>query len=196
MFIALEGIDGSGKSTMARMLADKFRDEGRDVFLTHEPTSSLSLPPELIARRDSEAAIDLFFRFTVDRYRHQFEIEEAIQDGKVVISDRYMLSSLAYQGPLLEDIFHGAENVVNWMMSVSEIIKVRPDVNICIDITADTAIKRIWRRKSVTGFEDLQYLEKVRTYYLGVLSPYLRIVSGSGERDETLGAIMEIIRQL
>ncbi len=196
MFIALEGIDGSGKSTMARLLASKLQSSGRDVFLTHEPTPSLTLPADLISRRDTEAAVDLFFRFTADRYRHQFEIGDALRHGKTVISDRYLLSSLAYQGPLLDEIFHDSRKTVDWMMSVSEIITIRPDVNICIDITADTAIKRIWRRKNVTGFEDLEYLERVRTYYLGVLSPYLRIVPGSGEMEDTLAGILEVIRQL
>jgi len=196
MFIALEGIDGSGKSTMARMLASELRSSGSDVFLTHEPTPLLELPADLISRRDSEAAVDLFFRFTADRYRHQFEIEDALREGKIVISDRYLLSSLAYQGPLLEGIFHDSRKAVDWMMSVSEIIRVRPDVNIYIDITADTAIKRIWRRKNITGFEDLEYLERVRTYYLGILFQYLRIVPGSGNKEETLAGILEVIRQL
>ena len=80
------------------------------------------------------------------------------------------------------------------MSGVSEIIKVRPDLNIYLDISADTAIKRIWNRRSITGFEDLQYLDRVRSYYTGVLRNNLMTINGEDQLDRVVNEIYSIIR--
>ena len=195
MFVALEGIDGSGKTTVSSRLRDKLESDGIRVFLTHEPTFSVdSISGKLVSQRDAESALKLFFMFTEDRYRHQAEISEKLDQGYLVLCDRYIYSSFAYQGPLLEGIFGAPERLVAWMSGVSEIIKVRPDINIYLDISADTAIKRIWNRRSITGFEDLQYLDRVRSYYTGVLRKHLIIINGEDPLNRVVNEIYSIIR--
>ncbi|MEM0156502.1 MAG: dTMP kinase [Thermoplasmataceae archaeon] len=196
MFIALEGIDGSGKTTVSSGLRDRLENDGIRVFLTHEPTFSIEdIAGNLVSRRDPESALKLFFMFTEDRYRHQAEISEKLDQGYLVISDRYLYSSFAYQGSLLEEIFGNPEKVVTWMTGVSEIINIRPDLNIYLDISADTAIKRIWNRRKITGFEDLQYLDRVRSYYTGVLRKHLVIMNGEDSPEGVISAIYDLIRQ-
>ena len=195
MFVALEGIDGSGKTTVSSRLRDKLESDGTSVFLTHEPTFSVdSISGKLVSQRDPESALKLFFMFTEDRYRHQVEISEKLDQGYLVLCDRYLYSSFAYQGPLLEGILGDPERVVEWMSGVSEIIKVRPDLNIYLDISADTAIKRIWSRRSITGFEDLQYLDRVRSYYTGVLRKHLITINGEDQLDRVVNEIYGLIR--
>ncbi len=195
MFVALEGIDGSGKTTVSSRLRDKLESDGISVFLTHEPTFSVdSISGKLVSQRDPESALKLFFMFTEDRYRHQAEISEKLDQGYLVLCDRYIYSSFAYQGPLLEGILGDPERVVEWMSEVSEIIKVRPDINVYLDISADTAIKRIWSRRSITGFEDLQYLDRVRSYYTGVLRKHLFTINGEDQLDRVVDEIYGLIR--
>ncbi len=196
MFVALEGIDGSGKTTVSSGLRHKLENDGIKVYLTHEPTFNVEdIAGDLISRRDSESALKLFFMFTEDRYKHQAEISEKLDQGYLVLCDRYLYSSFAYQGSLLEGIFGTREKVVAWMSGVSEIIKVRPDINIYLDISADTAIKRIWNRRRITGFEDLQYLDRVRSYYTGVLRKHLIMMNGEDPVERIVGSIYDIIRR-
>ncbi len=195
MFIAFEGIDGSGKTTVSKLVAHKLQENGLSVFLTHEPTDSFKIPDELSSRRDPESALKLFFRFTEDRFSHQKTIASEMEGGKIVISDRYLLSSIAYQGPLIEEIFGSQADVVRWMISVSDIISVRPDINILLDVRTDVAIKRVWNRKKVTGFEDMVYLEKVRSYYLGILRKHFQIIIGEKSPDATAEEIVRFIMQ-
>jgi dTMP kinase len=97
-FIALEGIDGSGKSTQAPLLVEKLKSKGVDAMMTKEPTSGpigqfiykilwgdIKLPPE-----------SMQYLFVADRASHEEEIEEHLQKGGVIITDRYFWSSVAY----------------------------------------------------------------------------------------------------
>lgn len=195
MFIAFEGIDGSGKTTVSKLVASKLQENGLSVFLTHEPTDSFKIPDDLSSSRDPESALKLFFRFTEDRFSHQKTIASEIEGGKIVISDRYLLSSMAYQGPLIEEIFGSQTDVVRWMISVSDIISVKPDINILLDVRTDIAIKRVWNRKRVTAFEDMVYLEKVRSYYLGILRKHFQIIIGEKSPEATAEEIVRFIMQ-
>lgn len=103
MYIVLEGPEASGKSTLAKQLTEYFLEQGREVFLTKEPGDptdevcvkirELLLNPDL--KINNKAAL---FLFLADRSQHMPEIEKALNEGKVVISDRSSLSSLVYYG--------------------------------------------------------------------------------------------------
>ena len=195
MFIALEGIDGSGKTTVAEMLSEKLEQEGTTVFLTHEPTDNFVPPDSLASERDAGSALILFFRFTEDRFRHQDEIRKHLEGGETVITDRYLLSSIAYQGPLLENLFGSDTETVRWMMQVSEIITQRPDINVLLNVKPDVAIRRLVDRRSRTGFEELEYMTRVAGYYSGVLRKHLHIVDAERSTGEVTAAILELVMQ-
>ena len=94
VFAVVEGIDGSGKSTLVNLVKQGLVDEGKTVWTTAEPTARMRKILE--DNPDSYDPVSLFLLFTYDRYNHQREIVENLQDHDVVISDRYILSSYAY----------------------------------------------------------------------------------------------------
>ena len=101
-FITFEGIDGSGKSTQLRLLADDLRFRGFNVLVTHQPGGTP------LGRRLREAFLDTeeniapmaeLLLFAADRAQHvEFLIKPALAEGKIVISDRYADATTAYQG--------------------------------------------------------------------------------------------------
>ena len=165
LFVSIEGIDGSGKSTLARNLRKKLLELGRPVFLTREPTDRFFITESEQKDRTAENAIELFFRFTTDRLHHQKTIERELDQNRIVISDRYIHSSYAYQGPLIENLLGGIDTTIEWMMNVSRIIRRLPDLILFLDLEPERIKSRIARRMEITGFEDPGYLKMVRSYY-------------------------------
>ena len=159
LFIVFEGIDGGGKSTQIQMLSEFFESRGFEVERHMEPThavigsllwdymnsKSRSFDPE------TEALL-----FAADRIEHGKVIKESLEKGKVVISDRYKHSSLAYQGAAGVDI--------DWMQSLNK-HALMPDLVILLDIDPDKSLERVSDRDK-TVFEENEYLKKVRSEYL------------------------------
>lgn len=115
MFITFEGIDGSGKSTQARMLAETLRAMGRDVVLTREPGGSPGAEEirRLVLEGDPDrwSAETEILLFTAARRDHlERLINPSLAAGKIVISDRYADSTRVYQGTMRDD-FHSVRNV-------------------------------------------------------------------------------------
>ncbi|MBY0397268.1 MAG: dTMP kinase [Thermoleophilia bacterium] len=146
MFITFEGIDGSGKSTQARMLADRLRQPGRGVVLTREPGGSpgaeeirrLVLEGEP-ARWSPETEILLF---TAARRDHlERTILPALAAGSVVVSDRFADSTRIYQGLARA----GLLDIVNRLHDL--MIGREPDLTILIDMDAATALARARGRR-------------------------------------------------
>ena len=160
VFIVFEGVDGGGKSTQIKLLTDYFRDRGYDVEHYMEPTEgqignllwsymrskSRSFSPE------TEALL-----FAADRIEHGKAITEALEAGRVVISDRYVHSSLAYQGAAGVD--------VAWMKQLNR-HALKPDLVMLLDIDPEKSLSRVSDRDK-TVFEESNYLKKVRAEYLG-----------------------------
>lgn len=159
VFIVFEGIDGSGKSTHIKHLAELLRERGHNVLQTSEPSryrvgdfirrysrrQEKRLPPE------TEALL-----FAADRFEHvKAVIEPALRRGRIVISDRYVHSSMAYQGAAGADL--------NWIREMNRFAP-RPDLAILLDIQPEFSLQRVKRRRTV--FEVSDYLRKVRDIYL------------------------------
>ncbi|WP_287960081.1 dTMP kinase [Acidiplasma sp.] len=167
MFINIEGIDGSGKTTLVNNLKNTFP----DFYYTREPTDGFDYAGLVPLENEYNSILD-FFLFTYDRIRHQKEIKENIKN--IVISDRYIASSIAYEGPLIERFFSGIDETIQYLMDVSRPVKCMPDVIIYLDVKIDTALKRIINNRKVLKYRDekLSVLEKknvlgfVSTYYL------------------------------
>lgn len=139
--IVLDGIDGSGKSRQARMLADWLRKKGKKVLFTHEPTRSTKLGRyiEKRIRTGKDNKKELLRLYTEDRIQHiKNQILPALRQGKTVICDRYYYSTLAYQLP---------EN--RWKSYAKSFLK--PDIAFICDVPAKTAMQRI--EKSIRGNE-------------------------------------------
>ena len=193
MFVSIEGIDGSGKSTLARNLKNKLLELGKPVFLTREPTDRFFITDMEQKDRSAENAVDLFFRFTTDRLRHQVEINRELENSRIVISDRYVHSSYAYQGPLLEKLLGDMKTTIEWMSNVSKVISRMPDLVILLDMEPVTVTRRIERRKVRSGFEDPAYLKRVRDYYLKIADKNWEIIDSTMPPDKVAEIALETI---
>lgn len=195
MFVSFEGIDGAGKSTLALMARKELESLGKSVFLTKEPTEKIEWNDALKKGRDTESGIKLFFRFTEDRFLHQNEIADHLKNGEIVLCDRFLMSSLAYQGALIEPLFGSREKTIEWMLSISEIIQTKPDLTIYIDVDPELSMKRLKSRSELTGFEETSYLRKVREFYRDTKIDGKVTIDGSGTIDAVFESIMKAINE-
>ena len=158
VFICIEGLDGSGKTTQAKSLAEKLSEQ-YSTFYTAEPSQGKigtfirdcclyegkRLPTE------AEALL-----FAADRIEHiQNEVAPALAEGKLVICDRYIYSSLAYQG--------SAGLSLAWIKTINA-RALQPDFSVFIDVPSERVLERLQRKKSV--METLEIQRKVREVYL------------------------------
>jgi dTMP kinase len=157
VFIVIEGLDGSGKTTQAKLLVEKLKDY--NAVFTTEPsngkTGSFIRNNCLYesARLPTEAEALLF---AADRIEHcKSEVKPALDEGKVVVCDRYIYSSLAYQG--------SAGLSLDWIKTINA-RALQPDFCIFIDVPPEKVIERLQRKKSV--METLETQQKVREVYL------------------------------
>ncbi len=195
MFVVLEGIDGSGKTTVSKMVADALREKGHHVYVTKEPTDNIQWTEEMKHSREPASGFSLFFRFTEDRYVHQAEIARQLESGRIVICDRYLLSSFAYQGAIIESAFPGRKEALKWMMDTSSIIRTRPDLTFYLDVDPSVSMDRLSKRSSLTGFEETEYLNRVRELYKSIEFEGKITVDASQEKEKVFSEILERIEK-
>jgi dTMP kinase len=164
-FVTFEGIDGSGKSTVSKLVAEKLRAAGHEVVWTFEPTDSTvgKFVQESI-RTQSDPYITTF-TFIADRILHCKQIQQWLDEGKIVICDRYAESTYAYQAVQLEDTL---KNPLKWLQELSEGRILIPERTFLFVIDPKTSLARIQSRAELVPFERLNFLEKVHANYLKV----------------------------
>lgn len=155
MYICLEGIDGSGKSSQIKMLAEWLTNIGQEVFEVKEPTESdvgILLRRMLESSRATEDNFQntLALLFAADRTILMEEIRKAEFQGKVVISDRCFYSSMVYQ------------NDIEWISQINKHAE-KPDITILLDLDVETALVRC---EGKDHFENRDFLKDVRNRYL------------------------------
>ncbi len=189
LFIVLEGIDGTGKSTQCRLLAEWFRALGREVTASREPTDGpwgrQLRATATSGRLSAEDELELFLK---DRRQHVEElILPALAEGKVVILDRYYFSTMAYQGCRG---FDPAE-----IRRRNEAFAPRPDLLIILDVEVDTALSRIGGRGDVANeFEKRDALSRCREIFLSLAGePFARIVPVDSPPEAVQSRIREIV---
>jgi dTMP kinase len=192
VFIVLEGIDGTGKSTQARRLGEWFITQGREVVLSREPTDG----PWGRKLRESAATgrlspEDELQYFLNDRRQHLEEtINPALADGKVVILDRYYFSTMAYQGA------RGFDPVE--IRRMNEAFAPVPDLLLILDLDVDSAHGRIGHRGDSTNeFEKKESLERCREIFLSLRSePFCRVIDSNGDLDQVTRRILDAVQSL
>ena len=189
-FIVFEGVDGGGKSTQMKMLADYFKDKGYEVKLHMEPTNGTIgslIWTYMRSKNRSYSPETEALLFAADRIEHGKTIEKLLSEGKVVISDRYLHSSLAYQGAAGVD--------VEWMKCLNR-DTLKPDLVLLLDIDPVNSLKRVSGRDK-TVFEELEYLRKVRAEYLRyVEAGELTVVDASQGIEDVHAAIKKQVEKL
>jgi dTMP kinase len=157
MLVTLEGLDGSGKTTVWEALQDTYP----DAVFTCEPTDSWygDAVYRSIGEADADPLAELFL-FVADHANHLSRVvRPALADGELVISDRYVDSRCAYQGATLDGV---VDRPVEYIRGVHQPFTVQPDLTVYLDVDPNTAVER---SGSTDKYEDFQYLSAVRQNY-------------------------------
>jgi len=189
LFIAFEGIDGSGKSTQVKLLTESLLKAGHKVYFTFEPTDSPigSLITKIFRHQMEADNRTIAGLFVADRLDHLLNktngIIKKLEEGYTVITDRYCFSSYAYQG---------AHMSLDWVIQANSLSTdlLRPDLNIFIDISPETGMSRINKgRTLVELYETIENLRKVKDTYFEAfekLKDQEKICIINGERTPEL----------
>lgn len=187
MFIVFEGIDGSGKSTQAHLLANRFKSSGIVFVLTREPSSGEigQRLRSLSSRLSPEEEFMLFLEDRVDHVRSL--IAPALEEGKHVICDRYYYSSAAYQGS------RGLDPV--GILKKNQSLALAPDVVFLMCVSVEKALGRIGKSRPAgySIFEKRRDLEAVSAIYDTFDDPVIKRIDGNQSASE---AHAEIVRWL
>ena len=187
VFICIEGLDASGKTTHAHRLVRNLRRKGFDALYTTEPSRGeigRFIRTYILQRKRRVPSVVEALLFAVDRVDHvEKEIKPMLEKGKIVVSDRYVYSTLAYQGAAGLDI--------KWIEEINR-LALSPDLAIYIDVPPEVVVKRIRRKKSV--MERLETQRRVREVYMkfvenGKLVP----VDGNRRKDEVAKDILTVV---
>ncbi len=196
VFIALEGIDGTGKSTLSKFLKEKIEEGGHQVHTTMEPTGTwLGKAVKKSAEEKTFPQAELML-FLADRCEHTRRIVEKLNAGIWVISDRYKDSSTAYQGVYLEERMGGLKKSAAWIDELNDEVSVEPDLTFLLDAAPDQTLKRLGNRKR-EKFEEKEYLSKVRKIYLLLAEEKHNIVMVDARkgRDEVARKCWETVEE-
>jgi dTMP kinase len=187
VFICIEGLDASGKTTHAHRLVRNLRRKGFDAFYTTEPSRGeigRFIRTYILQRKRRVPSVVEALLFAVDRVDHvEKEIKPMLEKGKIVVSDRYVYSTLAYQGAAGLDI--------EWIEEINR-LALSPDLAIYIDVPPEVVVKRIRRKKSV--MERLGTQRRVREVYMEfVENGKLLPVDGNRRKDEVAKDILTVV---
>ncbi|MCC6753897.1 MAG: dTMP kinase [Saprospiraceae bacterium] len=201
LFIAFEGIDGSGKSTQLRLLADRLRREGHRVYCTSEPTDSPigSLIRNVFKHRIEADHRTIAALFAADRIDHLVNRSDGIlrklEEGYTVLCDRYYFSSYAYQGIHMP---------VDWVIEINApaVNMLRPDLHIYIDLEPAESMRRVQNGRSSTElYETTENLRAVRQQYLDCFNRFRSgenwcLLSGEDTPEEVAKAVWVMVAPL
>jgi len=204
LFIVLEGIDGSGTTTQARWLAAWVETRGREVVLTAEPTGRAvgTIIRQILQGRPADGAggaveadeVMMALLFAADRADHmQNVVLPALDAGRVVVSDRHYLSSVAYQAIGVE---------MGWVEMLNARFR-RPDLTVLLDTDPEVSL----RRKHAQGrpaerYERAHALERVRGNYIEAVAharaagERIEILDGAPPPDAVHAAIIALVERL
>lgn len=199
MFIVFEGIDGSGKTTQINKLYESLSERGIPVHITREPTEGEMgkllrryLTGEL--KTDLTAIAALFAADRLDHISCEGGIKDNISKGKVVLCDRYYLSSFAYQSVDCE---------LDWIVSLnSEARKTaRPDLHIFLDVDAERSMERVNNRGEAELFEQLERQKQIRKNFFALIDTYkdeenILVLDGSQAPDDIAAVVLENVLKL
>jgi dTMP kinase len=191
--IVFEGIDGTGKSTQIALLAKILEERGFEVVATREPTEGVygKKIRQLYHNRDSVNKQEELELFLKDRREHvENLIKPALRRGRLVLTDRYFLSTAAYQG--------AAGMNVEEILKINEAFAPLPDLAIIIDLPPAESVRRIekYRKESLNDFEQENYLRQVAQVFSAINRNYIRRIDGLQNIDDVHEAIMVHIEEL
>ena len=201
IFITLEGPDGSGKSTITRLLSEYLKEKGQDVVTTRE-TGGTKISEDirtiiLDSKNTSMSNVTEALLYAASRAQHVSQkIAPAIEEGKIIICDRFVLSSLVYQGI-------GRGLGVDKIKAINDfaIQGVEPDLILFFDISPEIALKRKTRRNQGDRLEreKLDFHQKVYEGYLSLIEIYegkIKVIDATKTKENTFEQVRAIVDNL
>ncbi|SDF70233.1 thymidylate kinase [Methanolobus vulcani] len=193
--ITLEGIDGSGKSTITKRL--RSNPDFKDFVFTREPTTSwIGDAVNRAIHSDTDDLAELLL-FTADHAEHISKlILPALESGQNVISDRYSGSRYAYQAVTLKGKF---PEPMEWIQQIHHGWTVDPDLTVLFDIDPKISVERCGNRGEQTKFEKIDFLEEVRANYLKLAEAHPKrfvIINTDRPVDEIEKDVLDAINSL
>lgn len=198
-FISFEGIEGCGKSTQAKKLYEYFLSKQIDCLLTREPGGSLAGEKirEILLNEDIEklsAKTELLLNFSARIEHVEKVIKPALKSGKIVICDRFVDSTFAYQGSAMGLGFEVIEQIQK--IAIGEFL---PDITFLINVAVDDAFARISDRGNNNRYEKLgtEFHQKVYDgfFELAKKNSRINIVDGTQNQQQVFQKILNIINQ-
>ena len=193
ILIAFEGIDGTGKSTQLHLLAGKLNGLGYEVVATREPTDGQygRKIRELFQNRHTISRQEELELFVKDRQEHVDEvITPALLAGKIVLTDRYYLSTVAYQGAAGLD--------PEMIMANNEAFAPKPDLAIVLVAPPSVGVHRIktLRQEKLNDFEQEAGLAKVSAVFDGLQRHYITRIDGTMAVEQVHAAVWQRVKEL
>ena len=186
-FICVEGLDGCGKTTQTRLLVRRLRKLGSDAVYTAEPSRGkigrFIRKCCLHCEKRGSPIVEALL-FAADRVEHvKTEVVPALNEGKIVVSDRYVYSSLAYQGAAGLDL--------KWITMINK-HAIGPDLAIFVDVDPGAVVERLKPKRSV--MEDLGTQRKVREVYVKFVEDgKLARIDGNRSKKEVADDILKVV---
>ena len=195
-FICIEGIDASGKTMQAHRLVRNLRRRGLDAVYTTEPSTGeigkLIRDHVLNRKKRVPVAVEALL-FAADRVDHvEKEIKPALQKGKIVICDRYVYSTVAYQG--------AADLDLNWIEQINQFALV-PNMALFLDVSPEVVIERMQSKSKKSVMETLKNQRRVCEVYLKMVKEG-RLMGIDGNKPvnavaaEILRAVVEFLESV
>lgn len=204
--IALEGIDGSGKTTQAQKLVAKLQSNGIEAVYTKEPTDGEigKLIRQILVGEKKFEPVSFQYLFSVDRVEHQEEILELLKKGKMVVSDRYFWSSVPY-GATDRGIDFKNRDAGNILLVSYSILSlyyqfIVPDKTIYLNTAAETSIARLRKMRHVMDIYDRrEKLEKIAAGYDWLVKQFpeeFTVIDGTKSVAEVSKEILDNVSKL
>ena len=191
MLINLEGIDGCGKSTQSQFLMGEFEKNNEKTILLKEPTNGKYGRKlwEMLSGKIEATTEEILELFVRDRKEHvDQKINPALNEGKIVLMDRYYYSTMAYQAAAGID--------VKRIRKDNEFAP-KPDIVLIFDLPADLAMKRVRGHSVADVFEKEEHLEKVRKAYLHLEDdPLVRIIDATRTPEEIFDEVWKLVSEV
>lgn len=202
LFIALEGGEGSGKTTLTKSLKEHYESLGYEVMLTREPggTEMGEKIREYVLNNELDSYTELLLLSAARRCNVLNNIVPALDDGKIIICDRYITSTMVYQALLGTCTTYLVNKISDMVVTpLDRGYSIYPNIEFLLDVNAETGIKRIKNRDDNNKFDarSIEYHKKINETYLSAISKSWSdkkyVINANNKKDEVKSNVINLI---
>ena len=202
LFIALEGGEGSGKTTLTKSLKEHYESLGYEVMLTREPggTEMGEKIREYVLNNELDSYTELLLFSAARRCNVLNNIVPALDDGKIIICDRYITSTMVYQALLGTCTTYSVSKISDMVVTpLDRGYSIYPNIEFLLDVNAETGIKRTKNRDDNNKFDarSIEYHKKINKAYLSAISKSWSdkkyVINANNKKDEVKSNVINLI---